>query len=56
MSGMITKGFISFDFLKFPDGRRLVTQVDATDEEIAALIEKHKDDPLWDIRYKKCQK
>ena len=47
------KGSVPFDILNYPSGRRLRIQIDATDDEVAALIEKHKDDPLWDIRYKK---
>lgn len=52
---MITTSKFPFDIINYPDGRHLLIQVDATDKEVAEKIEKHKGDPLWEIRYK-CHK
>ena len=49
---MITKGHIPFDILNYSDGKHKLVQVDATDEEVAAMIAEHEGDFDWDIRYK----
>ena len=51
MCSVIMRGRIPFSISNH-NGLKVRKQVDATDEETAALIEEHKDDPNWIIMYK----